>query len=233
VEASTRLSQTDEAARQQVSEICGYPFRSSGLVREALTHCSRSFESSYQRLEFLGDAVLDYAVTTALYAGNTAATPGAITIARQKTVSNNNLARRCVLLGLHGQIRHLASSLAGTIADTVHRVEAAEATAEDLAAPDLGEGCLEDVELDCAGAGEQDGLAKESAVAPEAQSLCKVCADVMESLIGAVFVDASAGPNAAPASSELPEDPAMRDAALQVAMDTILKSMVPLVVQAE
>ena len=45
--------------------ILGYNFKSPGLAAEAVTHCSWAGQSSfcYQRLEFLGDAVLDYVIT--------------------------------------------------------------------------------------------------------------------------------------------------------------------------
>lgn len=126
VASSLRLGRADEAARAQVSEACGYSFRSTALVREALTHCSRHFEKSYQRLEFLGDAVLDYIVTNALYHVDEFGSPGVITAARSVAVSNNSLAKRCVALGLHGRIRHLSSQLGLAIRRTVQGVEAEE-----------------------------------------------------------------------------------------------------------
>lgn len=49
----------------EVEDMIGYSFRDKVLLREALTHPSCQIgadSSSYQRLEFLGDAVLDYVV---------------------------------------------------------------------------------------------------------------------------------------------------------------------------
>lgn len=51
--------------------LIGYTFRKKVLLLEALTHASFSgpnVHSSYERLEFLGDAVLDYIITKRLYA---------------------------------------------------------------------------------------------------------------------------------------------------------------------
>lgn len=48
-----------------LEEVVGYRWRNAGLAREACTHCSwpDSACPSYQRLEFLGDALIDLGVT--------------------------------------------------------------------------------------------------------------------------------------------------------------------------
>jgi dsRNA-specific ribonuclease len=54
-----------------VQELIGYEFKSASLLLEALTHASYIANSdvrSLERLEFLGDAVLDYIIVTRLYA---------------------------------------------------------------------------------------------------------------------------------------------------------------------
>ncbi|KAF2752837.1 ribonuclease III [Pseudovirgaria hyperparasitica] len=58
-----------------VEELLGHTFDRVSLLTEALTHPSYSPPhheriSSYQRLEFLGDAVIDYIISTRLYAHN-------------------------------------------------------------------------------------------------------------------------------------------------------------------
>ncbi|KAF3008877.1 hypothetical protein E8E13_011050 [Curvularia kusanoi] len=55
--------------------LIGYTFTKKTLLLEALTHASftgPNAHSSYERLEFLGDAVLDYLITRRLYAHNPA-----------------------------------------------------------------------------------------------------------------------------------------------------------------
>ena len=48
-------------------KIIGYEFKNKNLLTLALTHPSYSKEESYQRLEFLGDLVLDAIVGIALF----------------------------------------------------------------------------------------------------------------------------------------------------------------------
>ncbi|KAF4536034.1 Ribonuclease III [Lasiodiplodia theobromae] len=58
---------------ERVEELIGYTFKNKYLLLEALTHASftaprEAASSSYQRLEYLGDAVLDYIISGRLYA---------------------------------------------------------------------------------------------------------------------------------------------------------------------
>ena len=50
---------------RKLEAILGYQFRDRALLQEAFTHCSWPFKGvpCNQRLEFLGDAVLDIAMT--------------------------------------------------------------------------------------------------------------------------------------------------------------------------
>ena len=71
---------------------------------QALTHASYTLNKiteSCERLEFLGDAVLDYLVTCYLVTKNQNLTPGQITDMRSALVNNNNLADIAVRNGLH------------------------------------------------------------------------------------------------------------------------------------
>lgn len=87
-----------------LQESLGYRFRSGRLLLEAMTHPSfNSFEtSSYQRLEFLGDAVVDLAVMRYLYNKFPQATSGQLSWARSRAVCAPSLASVAVKrLGLH------------------------------------------------------------------------------------------------------------------------------------
>ncbi|KAG0014491.1 Dicer-like protein 1 [Entomortierella chlamydospora] len=53
--------------RQKVQEAPGYQFKDIQLLLEAMTHKSAKMETSYDRLEFLGDAVLEIALTECYY----------------------------------------------------------------------------------------------------------------------------------------------------------------------
>uniref|UniRef100_A0A061R730 Endoribonuclease Dicer n=1 Tax=Tetraselmis sp. GSL018 TaxID=582737 RepID=A0A061R730_9CHLO len=220
-----QLGPADDSARAHVSAACGFAFRNNALVREALTHCSRQFEPSYQRLEFLGDAVLDFAVTSALYEHRGCFTPGVITYARQAAVSNDTLARRCVAMGLHARIRHFSKNLATSVAATVRAVE--EAPPLELGPPEPEEG---------SGGSDVDGSDDEVVIVepkPKRHKLCKSCADVVESLIGAMFVEAARDS----AGTEDPEEGVScltgiprrcRDKAQEVVAEKVLSHIVPL-----
>ena len=83
----------------------GYAFRDGALLRLALTHPSIAHEQGApvqhnQRLEFLGDAVLQLALTRELYERFPAFDEGPLTKARAKLVNRRALAVHGRLLGL-------------------------------------------------------------------------------------------------------------------------------------
>jgi len=83
----------------------GYPFRNEGLLRLALTHPSVAHESGEptahnQRLEFLGDAVLQLVLTHELYDKYSAFDEGPLTKARAKLVNRRTLAEHARALGV-------------------------------------------------------------------------------------------------------------------------------------
>ncbi len=83
----------------------GYKFRNSLLLAEALTHPSLSFERKTfhfdnQRLEFLGDAVLQVVVTHHLYRLFPSFSEGPLTKLRSRLVSREGLRKHATTLGL-------------------------------------------------------------------------------------------------------------------------------------
>ncbi|NBB79199.1 MAG: ribonuclease III [Verrucomicrobia bacterium] len=76
-----------------IDPVTGHRFHDSTLVRQALTHssCDRPGGDN-QRLEFLGDAVLDLVVAEALYAKFPGADEGALDRARASIVNGKNIA---------------------------------------------------------------------------------------------------------------------------------------------
>jgi len=83
----------------------GYTFRDESLLRLALTHPSVAHEQGAplqhnQRLEFLGDAVLQLVLTRELYEKFPAFGEGPLTKARAKLVNRRSLAERGRALGL-------------------------------------------------------------------------------------------------------------------------------------
>ena len=78
----------------QIEKITGYTFKEKSFLLQAFTHPSygdNRLTGSYEKLEFLGDAVLDYLVTCYIYT-NTNADPGRLTDIRSALVCNNMFA---------------------------------------------------------------------------------------------------------------------------------------------
>jgi ribonuclease III len=92
----------------ELSELQGrlaYAFRDEGLLRLALTHPSVAHETNMpsphnQRLEFLGDAVLQLVLTGELYEKFPEFDEGPLTKARAKLVNRRTLAEHARSLGL-------------------------------------------------------------------------------------------------------------------------------------
>ncbi|KAI3644347.1 hypothetical protein MP228_010511 [Amoeboaphelidium protococcarum] len=83
------------------------------IFAEAFTHLSKNNSSvlSYQRLEFLGDAVLDWLVTKYIHDQFPTAQSSEMSDIRQVIVNNTSFARLGCQLGLHKYIRHETQQL--------------------------------------------------------------------------------------------------------------------------
>ena len=99
---------------RSVEEILSYRFKDKSLLKEALTHNSynngESFKS-YQRLEFVGDAVLGLAISNYVFLAYPNLEPGQLSSLRAANISTEKLARVAVRHGLHRFIRHHAAPL--------------------------------------------------------------------------------------------------------------------------
>jgi len=88
-----------------LEECIGYKFRNSLLLAEALTHPSLGHEAQryhfdYQRLEFLGDAVLQLVITEYLFSNFRVAAEGQLTKLRSRLVSRDALRTHAAALDL-------------------------------------------------------------------------------------------------------------------------------------
>jgi ribonuclease-3 len=94
------LLETEADRLQAFQEVIGYRFSDPGLLLEALMHRSRVNEAldaglpDNERLEFLGDAVLEFVVTEYLYSKYAEETEGRLTVMRAAIVGR----RRCAAL---------------------------------------------------------------------------------------------------------------------------------------
>ena len=90
-------------------ELLGHEFSDTGLLECALTHPSAAYERdelrSNERLEFLGDAVLDLVIAHVLFAAHPDWREGDLTRARAAMVNTRSLAARARELALGDSIR--------------------------------------------------------------------------------------------------------------------------------
>ena len=165
---SDRVPEVQRLAVASVKEKVGYAFESPSLLRSAFKHPEYLYETSiphYQRLEFLGDALLDMVTVDYLFRHFPGADPQWLTEHKMAMVSNQFLACLCVKLQLHKHILVISSTILGQKTEYVANLERAE-----LAAKENGQTARLDFWRDV-------------------PSPPKALADVMEALIGAMFVD--------------------------------------------
>ena len=111
-----------------LAERLGHAFRDPALLRQALTH--RSFGTPHnERLEFVGDAVLNCVVARALYERFPATPEGDLSRARASLVNQDTLARVARRLALgdelrlgEGELRSGGSDRASILADALEAV---------------------------------------------------------------------------------------------------------------
>ncbi|CAG0914915.1 unnamed protein product [Notodromas monacha] len=99
---------------ESFEELVGYRFRNRMYLLQAFTHASFStnhLTDCYQRLEFLGDAVLDYLITRHLYEDPRRHSPGALTDLRSALVNNTIFASLAVKYDFHKYFKHLSPGL--------------------------------------------------------------------------------------------------------------------------
>jgi ribonuclease-3 len=95
---------------QQLQQKIGIHFRDPGLLLEAVTHSSFANESpavsprDNERLEYLGDAVLQLIAAEYLYKHHPGASEGELTQTRSAMVNTNTLAQLAEQLGLGGYL---------------------------------------------------------------------------------------------------------------------------------
>ena len=118
----------------ELQQHLGYTFKRAELLQLALTHPSVAHEQDLpiqtnQRLEFLGDAVLQLVLTRELYEKFPAFGEGPLTKARAKLVNRRTLAERARQLGLG---RHLILSRGEELSNGRERPSALADTFESL-----------------------------------------------------------------------------------------------------
>jgi len=121
-------------AARQIEAVHPYHFKYPRLLRSAFTHPSYAFMfehiPNYQRLEFLGDSLLDMAFIMHLYYKYPDKDPHWLTEHKTPMVSNKFLGAVCVKLGWHRHLKSNSAILSSQIRNYVLEVEEAEREAE-------------------------------------------------------------------------------------------------------
>ncbi len=132
---SATASAAQEELAKQVEEKMGYVFKYPRLLRSAFMHPSYPtiWERipHYQRLEFLGDALLDMVCVDFLFQNFPDADPQWLTEHKMAMVSNQFLGCLCVELGLHRHMVVLNGPVQREIGDYITAITAARGRAED------------------------------------------------------------------------------------------------------
>ncbi|PAA74104.1 hypothetical protein BOX15_Mlig002075g4, partial [Macrostomum lignano] len=154
----------------------GYKFRRREFLLSAVTHSTFTWNhvtDCYQRLEFLGDAVIDYLVTHyAVCDCMDTGSPGAVTDLRMSLTNNNLFAAVAVSHGLESHLLSMDEPLQDLIME--YRESAAQFDGPDRFRR-LSDQFVADAGADAA------RVVRLSAV--------KALGDLVESLVGAVFAD--------------------------------------------
>lgn len=137
-----------------------YKFKDRSLLSLALTHTSVNRFLNGERLEFLGDAVLDFVVVSHWFRRNSAYEPCQLHDVKSKNSCNRNLASKAFNLGLHKYLQHKSEGL---------QAQLDEYSASHTANSEVS--------------------TRTTALLKGVESSSKVLADTFEALIGAIFLD--------------------------------------------
>ncbi|KAK5916232.1 hypothetical protein CgunFtcFv8_011237 [Champsocephalus gunnari] len=148
-----------------------YTFQNKTYLLQAFTHASYHYNTitdCYQRLEFLGDAILDYLITKHLYEDPRQHSPGVLTDLRSALVNNTIFASLAVKYDYHKYFKAISPELFHVIDDFVQfQLEKNEMQGMDseLRRSEEDEEKEEDIEVP------------------------KAMGDIFESLAGAIYMD--------------------------------------------
>ncbi|KAJ3087430.1 hypothetical protein HK102_011135 [Quaeritorhiza haematococci] len=138
----------------RLEQTLSYKFRNRDYALEAFTHASYPYATTrcYQRLEFLGDAVLDWVLTRFLYNSYSWLAPGQLTELRQAAVNNESFCRMTVSLGFHKYLLHNSALLTRDINEYVDYLENRDTAMHPTETSHEGPKVLGDLFEACAGA---------------------------------------------------------------------------------
>lgn len=163
---------------KKIQEVAEYEFKYPRVLRSAFRHPSRPWVfdqvPNYQRLEFLGDALLDMVCVDYLFHIAPDKGPQWLTEHKMAMVSNQFLGCLAVSLGFHKFILHSHSSVGSQIMEYVTEMTEARRVAEDAA--------------EAAGKSRSE-FCRDYWI--EVRQPPKCIPDVLEAYLGAIFVDSA------------------------------------------
>ena len=180
----------------------GYKFQTRAYLLQAFTHASYIFNDltdCYQRLEFLGDAILDYVITRHLYEDPKKHSPGELTDLRSALVNNNIFSYLAVKFEYYKYFKYLSPQLFLICDNFVKNYKK-------INDDDLDENFLfnysidtdeEDDDIEFADYVEQLPASKQACEEQisnnefEELEVPKVLGDIFESVAGAIFLDSN------------------------------------------
>ncbi|KAG6035504.1 hypothetical protein E4U41_006045 [Claviceps citrina] len=179
---SAAPSATEKFGAARVRARIGYEFRSPKLLRSAFKHPSYPYEPEiphYQCLEFLGDALLDLVIVDYLFNKFPDADPQWLTEHKMAMASNHFFACLCVDLGLHRHVLTTSSSMIGSNASFAKQFEEAKSRHLSTSSPSSSSPPPE---------GSQQQQPSPDFWVHLTQPP-KTLSDVLEAVVGAMFVD--------------------------------------------
>lgn len=111
LEPSAVVDDAFGACVEAVEQILNYSFEDKSLIEAALTHPSFPDSTSYQRLEFIGDAALGLVLANFVFIMYPQLDPGQLSLLRSANISTEKLARVAVKHGFFRFVRHNAPAL--------------------------------------------------------------------------------------------------------------------------
>lgn len=166
LEVASNGTQVNSTTVDSIERLLGYRFLNMEILEEASTHCSVQYKKNNQRLEFLGDAVMDFAVVSLLALHQKNSNEGDLSKQRSEATNNMNLGKKALHLGLQKHLLVMSNRLLCDFRDIQLHYEMEEFV-------------------------EKDNFFEAGGINTEVvgESCHKALADFLEALIGAVFID--------------------------------------------
>jgi endoribonuclease Dicer len=161
----------DDCYLNSFEEMIGYKFNNKAFLVQAFTHSSyiqNTTTQCYQRLEFLGDALLDYLITRHIFESGKNFSPGQLTDLRSALVNNGFFASIAVKFNFHKYLKYFSFDLFRAIDCFEKRFE---------------ENRIETIKNCFAIMNDEEVFELEETEVP------KALGDIFESVAGAVFLD--------------------------------------------